>query len=39
MLGKLFKQLKLKKSIKARDWSRDTKLLQSGVFSVVSYNR
>jgi hypothetical protein len=39
MLGNLFKQLKIKKSIKERDWSRDMRLLQSGVFSVVIYNR
>lgn len=39
MFNRLSKLLKLKKSIEARDWSRNTGLLQSGVYGVAGYNR
>ena len=39
MLGKLFKQLKIKKSIEAKDWTRNSRLIQSGAYNVISYTR
>lgn len=39
MLSKLFKPLKIKKSIEARDWTRNNKLIQSGVCTGFSYSR
>ena len=39
MLGKLFKQLKIKKPIEARDWTRNNRLVQSGACNVISYTR
>jgi len=39
MLGKLFKQLKNKKPIEARDWTRNNRLIQSGAANTISYTR
>jgi len=39
MLGKLFKQLKNKKPIEARDWTRNNRIIQSGVANPISFTR
>jgi hypothetical protein len=39
MFERLNKLLKLKKSVEARDWSRNAGLVRSGVYGVTGYNR
>jgi len=39
MLKKLLKQLKIKRSIEARDWTRNNRLIQSGAYRMFNYNR
>lgn len=39
MLNKIFRILKIKKSLQARDWTRNTKLLQSGVCCGFNFTR